>query len=332
VAEQNSALSFNLTVQDLLTAGLHFGHQTKRWNPKMKRFIFGKKNGIFVIDLEKTLLQLKAAQEFIYNTVSRGNQVLFVGTKRQAQLLVKNVAESTKQHYVISRWLGGGITNFGNITNSIKRLKCLRELMNSVEAEKMPQKEASRIKHELSRLERNLSGMVNMEKLPGAIVVIDVNKEAIVIKEANKAGIPIVALVDTNSDPDPITYPVPGNDDSVRSIKLFLDVIAEAITKANAIYESTAAQRAAEQATAQNQQRESAGYAGSSQQSERQMQRRRPLRRGDHRGGRVAGRSIHGGMGRGKKAPGAKQKTETENKGEPEVPTAEPKTAENSPA
>ncbi len=312
MAEQSSALSFNLTVQDLLNAGLHFGHQTKRWNPKMKRFIFGKKNGIFIIDLEKTLLQLKAAQEFVYNTVARGNQVLFVGTKRQAQSIVKNAAEASKQHYVISRWLGGGITNFNNIANSIKKMKTLREQVNSGEVDKMPQKEASRIKHELARLERNLSGMANMEKLPGAVIVIDVNKEAIVVQEARKAGIPTVALVDTNSDPDGITYPVPGNDDSLRSIKLFIDVITDAIMKANTIYESVVAQRAEEAAAQSAGQQEQGGGVGSKEQENGAREKKSSFRR--ERRGRP-GRPVRGG-GRHKKVAEAKSDAESSANGE----------------
>lgn len=237
-----SELPFSVTIQDLLNAGLHFGHQSKRWNPKMKRFIFDKRNGIYIIDLAKSLAQLKQARDFVYDTVAAGKSVLFVGTKRQCQDILKEAAGRCGQHYVISRWLGGTLTNFQNISSSIRHMQAIEELEQKGTLETMPQKEASRLRHELARLRRNLSGIANLKGMPGAMIVIDVNREANAVKEAQRVGIPLVALVDTNSDPDPITYPIPGNDDAIRGIKLILDLLADTVIKANAEYAVVAAQ------------------------------------------------------------------------------------------
>lgn len=241
-------LSLNVTINDLLDAGLHFGHQSKRWNPKMKRFIFAKRNGIYIIDLAKSLAQLREAQRFIYATVARGKGILFVGTKKAAQELIKEAATRCGHHYIVSRWLGGTLTNNPNIASSVRRMRKIQELDQNGSLDAMPQKEASRLRHEQARLERNLSGIANLTGMPGALMVIDVNREAIAIREANRMGIPVVAIVDTNTDPDPIQYPIPGNDDSSRGIKLIINVMAEAIIKAETDF---AAVRAQEKAAAE---------------------------------------------------------------------------------
>jgi small subunit ribosomal protein S2 len=245
----------HVTVQDMLDAGLHFGHQTKRWNPKMKKYIFGARNGIYIIDLEKSIEELKKALNFIYKTVSLGRSVLFVGTKKQAQEPIVMLADRTKQPYVINRWLGGTLTNNVTIRKNVARMRNIERLETDGSFEKMPKKEVARLKHELEKLRFNLSGIAEMNELPGALFVIDTQREAIAVAEANRLGIPVVAVVDTNSDPDPIDYPIPGNDDAIRSIDLICKLAAEAIEKGQAEYSRVAAEeqrrRAAEEAAAQ---------------------------------------------------------------------------------
>lgn len=243
-------LSLPVTINDLLDAGLHFGHQSKRWNPKMKRFIFDKRAGIYIIDLAKSLAQLQLAQRFVYESAARGKNVLFVGTKKPCQGILKEAALRCGQHYVISRWLGGTLTNHKNISNSIRRLRTIEEQEKSGALDSMPQKEASRLRHELARLQRNLSGLVNLNNMPGVMIVVDINREAIAVKEANRMNIPVVAVVDTNCDPDPIQYPIPGNDDSSRAIKLIVNIMADTIIKANSDFAEVRAQEAAAAAAA----------------------------------------------------------------------------------
>ncbi len=226
-AASSSQEVVNIGIKELLDAGMHFGHQSKRWNPKMKRFIFGKRNGIYIIDLTKTLAQLKQAQQFVYEAAAQGRGILFVGTKKQAQEAVKEAAIRCGQHYVNNRWLGGTLTNNRNIRVSIKRMQEIEALEQKGAMENMPMKEVSRLRHELERHQRFLSGLAKMDSMPGAMVVIDVNRETIAVKEANRMGIPVVATVDTNCDPDPIAYPIPGNDDSSRAVRLVLNVIAD---------------------------------------------------------------------------------------------------------
>ncbi len=244
---EETGLPFTLTVNDLLEAGLHFGHQSKRWNPKMKRFIFDKRAGIYIIDLEKTLAQLREAQRFVYDIVVQGKSLLFVGTKKQAQDILKDAATRCGQHYIISRWLGGMLTNHQNIASSVRRMRHIQELDQSGTLASMPQKEASRLRHELARLDRNLSGIATLDGMPGALMIVDVNREAIAVREANRMGIPVIAVVDTNTDPDPIQYPIPGNDDSTRGIRLIVNVLVDAVNKAAAEF---AVVRAREQAAA----------------------------------------------------------------------------------
>lgn len=226
----------SISVQDLLDAGLHFGHQTKRWNPKMKRYIHGAKNGIYIIDLNKTLSQLELAKTFVNDVVLRGEKVLFVGTKKQAREILKETAENTNQPYVIHRWLGGMLTNNKTIRSSVVRMKELQKMEKDGTMDTLLKKEVSVLRRELNKLERNLSGVAEMEKKPGALFVVDINREHLAIAEAQRLNIPIIALVDTNTDPDLIDYPIPGNDDSLRSIGLIAEVLGEVIKEANDIY------------------------------------------------------------------------------------------------
>ncbi len=225
----------SVKMKELLQAGVHFGHQTRRWNPKMKQFIFGARNGIYIIDLQKTSRRLSDALNFISRVASRGGSVLFVGTKRQAQEVVVEEARRSNQHYIDQRWLGGTLTNFATIRRSINRLKTLEE-MSEDESAKLTKKERSKIEKELGRLNKTLGGIKNMERLPQAVFVVDPQKEKIAVAEANKLGIPVVAVVDTNCDPDPIDYPIPGNDDAIRAIKLFAGCFADAIIEGSAAW------------------------------------------------------------------------------------------------
>jgi small subunit ribosomal protein S2 len=217
------------TRRQLLEAGVHFGHQTRRWNPKMRRYIYGERGGIYVIDLEKTLAGLERAYEFVRDVVRDGGTVLFVGTKKQAQDVVAEHARKVGMPYVNTRWLGGMLTNFQTIFRRLRRLSELREMERSGAFEFLPKKEVLKLRREKEKLERNLSGIQDMERLPAAVVVIDTKKEHIAVVEANKLGIPVVAIVDTNCDPDEVDYVIPGNDDAIRSITLVASVLADAI-------------------------------------------------------------------------------------------------------
>jgi small subunit ribosomal protein S2 len=223
-----------VTIQELLDAGLHFGHQTKRWNPKMKRFIHGAKGGIYIIDLQKTMVQLKLAQEFLSGLVMNGRRILFVGTKKQARTIFQEAAEKAGQPYVIYRWLGGMLTNNQTIRQSVKRMEELQALFaDEVKLKAYPKQEQSVLRRELTKLERNLTGVKDMTSLPGALLVIDICREKLAIAEAQRLGIPVVALVDTNADPDLVAYPIPGNDDSIRSLTLIAEILGGTITEAH---------------------------------------------------------------------------------------------------
>ena len=216
-------------IQGLLEAGSHFGHQTKKWNPKMKPFIFGEKNGIYIIDLEKTADQLVKACNFIRGVAAQGLPILYVGTKPQAQLVIEEEAKRAGMFYVNARWLGGALTNFQTIRNSIRRYKNLITMRNDGTFEALTKKEVSVLESEITKHEKNLIGIAEMGRLPGAMFVIDAKKEDIAVKEANRLGIPVVAIVDTDSDPDRIQYPIPANDDAIRSLKLITRVITDSI-------------------------------------------------------------------------------------------------------
>src|SRR5213594_4772769 len=206
-------------MKELLEAGVHFGHQTKRWNPKMKKYIFGKRNGIYIIDLQKTLKLFKEASAFISDLATQGKRILFVGTKRQAQDTVLEEANRCGMFYVNQRWLGGTLTNFATIRKSITRLKKLEEMKDTGEYERLPKKEALELDREREKLDKALVGIKTMDQLPAAVFIIDPRKEKIAVAEAQRLGISIVAIVDTNCDPTGIDYPVPGNDDAIRAVR-----------------------------------------------------------------------------------------------------------------
>jgi small subunit ribosomal protein S2 len=218
-------------MKELLEAGVHFGHQTKRWNPKMKEFIFGERNGIYIIDLQKTLKMFKEASKFVADLSAAGRTILFVGTKRQAQDAIAEEATRANSFYVNQRWLGGLLTNWVTVQKSVKRLKELDEMATDGRYELLPKKEVIKLERERKHLEANLAGIKNLSKLPDALFVIDSNKEQIAVREARKLGIPVVAVVDTNCDPTEVDYVIPGNDDALRAIRLFASKIADSVVE-----------------------------------------------------------------------------------------------------
>jgi small subunit ribosomal protein S2 len=222
-------------MKELLEAGVHFGHQTKRWNPKMKEYIFGERNGIYIIDLQKTLKLFKDAMRYVGEMAAQGKTVLFVGTKRQAQEAIAEEATRCSQFYVNQRWLGGLLTNMTTVQKSIKRLKELDSMATESGWEGRAKKEVGRLERERKHLQQNLAGIKEMSGLPDLLFVIDSNKEAIAVKEARKLGIPVVAVVDTNCDPDEVDYVIPGNDDALRAIRLFTNKVSDAVTEGRAL-------------------------------------------------------------------------------------------------
>ena len=227
----------SVTMKELLEAGVHFGHQVRRWNPKMKEYIFGERNGIYIIDLQKTQRMFREAIAFVTNLIAedKGKTVLFVGTKRQAQDAIREESEKCGQYFVNQRWLGGLLTNFQTVQKSIKRLKDLESMQTDGRYEKMTKKERIKLDRERESLNKNLSGIKGMSRLPDAVFIIDVKKEEIAVAEANRLGIPIVAVVDTNCSPEGIDYVIPGNDDALRAVRLFASRIADAIVEGNQI-------------------------------------------------------------------------------------------------
>jgi small subunit ribosomal protein S2 len=239
----------------LLEAGVHFGHQTKRWNPKMKEFIFGERNGIYIIDLQKTLKMFKDASKFIADLAADGKYILFVGTKRQAQDAIAEEAQRCGSFYVNQRWLGGLLTNWVTVQKSVKRLKELDEMATDGRYELLPKKEVIKLERERKHLQANLAGIKNMNRLPDAVFVIDSNKEQIAVREARKLGIPVVAVVDTNCDPTEVDYVIPGNDDALRAIRLFASKMADSVAEgAQLMGDKQAADLAAGIASAQAEQ------------------------------------------------------------------------------
>ena len=227
-----------ISMKQLLEAGVHFGHQTSRWNPKMKPYIFGARNGIYIIDLQQTVKMFRNCYEFVRDLIESGGTVLFVGTKKQAQDILREEADRCAMPYVQNRWLGGMLTNFQTIRKSIERLKKLEEIMADPEmVQALTKKEMSENAHEHEKLMATLGGIKNMRKLPDALFVIDTFKEEIAVAEANRLGIPVVAVVDTNCDPDKIAYRIPGNDDAIRAIKLFTAAIADAVIEGRSLAE-----------------------------------------------------------------------------------------------
>lgn len=238
-------------VKELLEAGVHFGHQTKRWNPKMKPFIFDARNGIHIIDLSKTAQQLEAACEFLAKTVAKGGKVLFVGTKKQAQQAVKETAKEAGQLFVTERWLGGTLTNFATVKKSLARLREIEKMEADGSINNYVKQEQSMIRREAARLVKYFDGVRTLNGNPGAMFVVDVKREHNAVAEARKLKIPVVAITDTNADPDLVDYPIAANDDAIRSVRLILATVAQSITKAMAEYESKASRRkAAEEAPA----------------------------------------------------------------------------------
>ena len=222
-----------VTMKSLLESGVHFGHQVKRWDPRMSKYIFGSRNGIHIIDLQKTIAAIKESYEAVRKIAASGKSVLFVGTKKQAQQAIQKEAERCGQFYVNNRWLGGMLTNFSTIKKSLQRLKKIEKMEVDGTFENLTKKEVAGLQKEKAKLEKNLGGIKEMKELPGAIFVIDTHKEAIAVAEARRMGIPVVAVVDTNSNPEGIDYPIPGNDDAIRAITLFTSIIANAVMEAN---------------------------------------------------------------------------------------------------
>ena len=224
-----------VTMKELLEAGVHFGHQTKRWNPKMKKYLFGERNGIYIIDLQKTMSKFQQAYDFVRQVAALGKEVLFVGTKKQA---AESIAEESKRcgmFFVNRRWMGGMLTNFQTIRKSINRLQQLEVMREDGTFEKLTKKEVLKLEREMAKLEFSLSGIKEMTGLPGAVFIIDPRKEGIAVQEARRLNIPVVAVVDTNCDPDEIDYPIPGNDDAIRSIRLMTSKIADAVLEGRGI-------------------------------------------------------------------------------------------------
>ncbi len=231
-------------MKELLEAGVHFGHQVKRWHPKMKKYIFGERNGIYIIDLQKTVKGLEDAYNFVKEVSIAGLPVLFVGTKKQSQDAIREEAERAGAFYVNQRWLGGMLTNFSTIKKSIEKLKKIETMKQDGTYELLPKKEVSALEKEREKLEKNLSGIKEMNTLPGAIFIVDPKKERIAIAEAKKLKIPVIAIVDTNCDPDEVDYVIPGNDDAIRAIKLITSKIADAIIEAKETLSKTQAEEA----------------------------------------------------------------------------------------
>ncbi|MBN2204042.1 MAG: 30S ribosomal protein S2 [Thermoleophilia bacterium] len=265
-----AATESRASIKDLLIAGVHFGHQTRRWNPKMKPYIFGERGGIYIIDLQKTTVLLDEACTFLKDTAARGGLVLFVGTKKQCQETIKEQSERIGMPYVMNRWLGGLLTNFSTLNKRIRRLHELRQLATDGSLDLLPTREAMNLRADLRKLEQNLGGVADMDRLPAAVFVVDPRKEQIVVREARKLKIPIVGLVDTNCDPDEIDYLIPGNDDAIRSCNLIVRVVADAVAEGREIVterEMKAAREAEAKAEADRKAREAAAKAEAERQA-----------------------------------------------------------------
>jgi small subunit ribosomal protein S2 len=240
----------SIGIKELLDSGVHFGHQTKRWNPKMKPFIFDARNGIHIIDLSKTLVQLEAACNFLSQTVRKGGKVIFVGTKKQAQQCVKDTAKECGQFFVVERWLGGTLTNYNTIKSSIKRLKEIEKMDADGSINNYVKQEQAVIRREAGRLQKYFDGIRAMDRIPAAMFIVDIKREHNAVAEARKLKVPIIAVVDTNCDPDLVDFPIAANDDAIRSIRMILATIGQTITLAQAEFESKRSRRAAEEAAA----------------------------------------------------------------------------------
>jgi len=240
-------MSQRITVQDLLEAGVHFGHQVKRWNPKMKEYVYGIRNGIYIIDITKTMKQLADACNFLQTVVYNGGDIIFVGTKRQAREIIKEAAANCGMYYISDRWLGGILTNNSTIRKSINKMRTIDKEIEE-NSSKMSKKELSSLSRKSEKIHRNLDGISEMKKLPAAIVVVDVCNEDIAVKEAKKLNIPVVGIVDTNGNPESVDYPVAGNDDAIRSIRLLVSIISDSVKVAAELYQKKTAEEKAEKA------------------------------------------------------------------------------------
>lgn len=241
----------SIGVKELLEAGVHFGHQTRRWNPKMKPFIFDQRNGIHILDLSQTAKQLEAACEYLAGVVRNGGNVLFVGTKKQAQQAVKEAASSCGQPFVTERWLGGTLTNLKTIRRSIKRLRDIQKMEEDGSINNYVKQEQSSIRREAARIQKNIGGILDVDKVPDAMFIVDVKREHNAVAEARRLKIPLVAITDTNSDPTLVDYPIAGNDDAIRSVRLIIGTVAQAITQARAEYEAKYGRKAKAEAAAE---------------------------------------------------------------------------------
>lgn len=246
----------NITIKDLHDAGVHFGHQLRRWNPRSKPFVYDHRHGISIIDLEKTFALLETASAFIEKTVASGGDILMVGTKKQAQDLVREVATASGMPFSASRWMGGTLTNFSTVKRSLEKYRRYLDMESNGEMDKLHKKESSAIRREMSRMFRNFEGLKDIKGLPAALFVVDVKNEAIAVTEAKRLGIPVIGIVDTNSDPSPIDYPIPGNDDAVKSIRIIIDTIAESIQNGIAQREYAAPQQKGQRAFVRDQVRD----------------------------------------------------------------------------
>src|SRR5512141_701164 len=269
MAGQGTAIS----MKQLLEAGVHFGHQTKRWNPKMKPYIFGARNGIYIIDLQKTVGLARGALRFVSDAVAKGGSVLFVGTKKQAQDAVREEASRSGMFFVTNRWLGGTLTNFKTVKQGIDRLKTTEKMKADGTYDRLPKKEVASLEREREKLEKNLGGIKEMARLPAAIFVIDTKKEHIAVHEANRLGIPVVAVVDTNCDPEGIDYVIPGNDDAIRSIRLFTGKVAEACLEGKARYGAWVAEHGGKDERREEEDRDAASERGQKDRRERRDRR-----------------------------------------------------------
>ncbi len=276
-----------ITMKQLLEAGVHFGHQTKRWNPKMKPYIFGARNGIYIIDLQKTVGLARNALRFVSDAVAKGGSVLFVGTKKQAQDAVREEASRSGMFFVTNRWLGGTLTNFKTVKQGIERLKTIDKMKADGTYERLPKKEVASLEREREKLEKNLGGIKELSRLPSAVFVIDTKKEHIAVHEANRLGIPVVAVVDTNCDPEGIDYVIPGNDDAIRSIRLFTGKISEACIEGRARYGAWVAEHGGQDARQGEDDRDAASERGLKDRRDRR-DRRGPRRDREPREDRAA--------------------------------------------
>lgn len=316
----------SITMKQLLEAGVHFGHQTKRWNPKMKEYIFGQRNGIYIIDLQKSLKLFKIAIQFMYELGAQGKSVLFLGTKRQAQEAIQEAAQRTSMFYVNQRWLGGLLTNFVTIQKSIKRFRELEEMKANGQYDLFSKKEVARYERERKKLEKNLSGIKEMAGLPDALFVIDTKLEAIAIKEAAKLGIPVIGVADTNCDPDEIDYIIPGNDDALRAIRLVTETMAQAYLEGKEVFEAQRKERA-EQMEKQRQAQQAAAEAA-------RREERETAEAGTTEAAQPARTTVRKTLQRKAKGPRKGEQSQSQpqaQKAEPPAPQSAPEESQNLP-